>query len=85
MGNWCDCWVKQCQCRGTSSGPRFTVPRISQQQNGSETLYTAIVTFSMRVCDVCEMPWKLEKRELPGPSDAVEEDTAAEAEGHTPS
>ena len=45
---------KQCNCRGTSSGPRIVTSR-QVEKNGA---YTMTVSFVEMACDVCDTPWK---------------------------
>lgn len=55
---------KQCDCKGTSSGPRFIMPRFRQQfehVNTNEVVrITGITGFVAMACDVCDTPWRAE-------------------------
>ena len=45
---------KQCDCNGTSSGPRVVASR-SVEKNGA---YTQTVSMVEMACDECDTPWE---------------------------
>ena len=54
---------KQCACEGTSSGPRFTILRLTPSPVDAEgnVTWTGQQDFALMVCDVCETAWRFEK------------------------
>jgi hypothetical protein len=48
-------WEKDCDCKGTSSGPRQAI-QFEPYVAGEPLRFTA--TWCRIVCDVCEKPWR---------------------------